>query len=78
MKSSATESSVSPKEKQDTFGKPFHLTPSEIDSLRQEMHIDGIWAKAELFRRYPNREMPASCRAPAPERLTRSQSEKTP
>lgn len=54
MNSGAMESNVSPREKRDTCTKPYRLTPSEIDSLRQEMHTAGEWAKAELKRRYPS------------------------
>ncbi|MEB8491041.1 MULTISPECIES: hypothetical protein [Acidithiobacillus] len=35
----------------DTPEKPFLLTPSEIDSLRQEMRASSEWAKKELRRR---------------------------
>ncbi|MGC9215842.1 hypothetical protein [Acidithiobacillus sp.] len=58
MSNLVLESSASPKAKPDTSEKPYLLTPSEIDSLRREMHMSGVMAKAELFRRYPNREMP--------------------
>ncbi len=54
MNSGDTESNVSPREKPGTCTKPFRLTPSEVDSLRQEMNNAGEWMEAELKRRYPN------------------------
>jgi hypothetical protein len=42
---------VIPDRKPDTSEKPFLLTPSEIDSLRQEMRASSEWAKRELRRR---------------------------
>ena len=43
-------STNSPKEKPGTSNLPRLLTPSEIESLRQEMRQAGEWAKAELKR----------------------------
>uniref|UniRef100_E6QNT7 Uncharacterized protein n=1 Tax=mine drainage metagenome TaxID=410659 RepID=E6QNT7_9ZZZZ len=48
MKSSAMESSASPKAKPGTSAKPYLLTPSEIDSLRQGMHSASEWMRQEL------------------------------
>ena len=54
MNSGDMESNISPREKPGTYTKPFRLTHSEIDSLRQEMNTADEWAQAELERRYPN------------------------
>lgn len=44
-------SSSSPKAKLDTSERHQRLTPSEIESLRQEMQQAGQWMKAELAKR---------------------------
>jgi len=51
MSNLVTESSVSPKAKPDTSEKPYLLTPSEIDSLRQDMRLASEWMRSELRRR---------------------------